>query len=221
MFVEQFFHLLAVFIVINGFACILLHPLAQTGEKLQSVLIVLTVFFCEACVFKKAFRLQSHFQTTGKLTQGLVKIITHFQMHIERFTLTDFQARHQDLSQLFNICLVFHILKNRPQAFMQTRQAFVFGTHLMVQTINVIDVITTLGFGRQILIIGNGGIQLRQNPTVINQQTKFLLVMQTVYPSNRLNQIVFFQWLVNVEHRIFRLIKTSQKLVYHNQQFQF
>src|SRR5690554_1717232 len=45
--------------------------------------------------------------------------------------------------------------------------------------------------------------------------------MKTVNPGNSLNQVVPFQWLVDVQHRVFWLIKSGQQLVHHNQHFQW
>ena len=42
--------------------------------------------------------------------------------------------------------------------------------------------------------------------------------MQTVYPRNRLNEVVLLQWFVDVKHGIFRLIKACQQLIHHDHQ---
>ncbi|MNP29464.1 hypothetical protein D3C76_1224910 [compost metagenome] len=44
--------------------------------------------------------------------------------------------------------------------------------------------------------------------------------MQTIDSGNGLNEVVFLERLVDVQHGVFRLIETGQQLVHNDQQFE-
>ncbi len=101
---------------------------------------------------------------------------------------------------------------------MQHRQAFVFGADRLVQPVDVLNVIATLGAAGQILILADRRIQFFQNTAIVDQQAVLLFLVQPVHPRNRLDQVVLFQRLVDVEHRVARLVETGEQLVHHDQQ---
>ena len=91
----------------------------------------------------------------------------------------------------------------------------VFSRDVGVQPLDVIDIEATQLF--QVPVGLDGGIELFENAPVVNQQAMGLLFMQAVDPRNGLDQVVTLQGLIDVEHRVARLVEARQQFVHYNQ----
>ncbi|MNE33076.1 hypothetical protein D3C80_1267230 [compost metagenome] len=99
------------------------------------------------------------------------------------------------------------------------RQTFVFRTHGVVQPINILDVVSPLSSGGQILIFTDRRVQFSKNAAIINQQAKLFQWMQSVHPGNSLDKIMGFKRLIDIQHGIFRFIKPGEQFINDDQQF--
>ena len=97
------------------------------------------------------------------------------------------------------------------------RQTFIFRTHGAVQPVNILDVVSSLGSGGEILIFTDSGVQFSQNAAIINQQAKLFQWMQSVHPRNRLDKVVGLKRLVDIQHGIFRFIKPGEQFINNDQ----
>ncbi|MNY08287.1 hypothetical protein D3C86_1411320 [compost metagenome] len=101
---------------------------------------------------------------------------------------------------------------------MQRGQALVFGTELLVQAFDVGHVEPALRTRLQILVGADGGVELLENAAIVHQHPIALGVVQAVDPRHCLDQVVALERLVDVQHRIARLVEAGEQLVHHDEQ---
>ena len=101
---------------------------------------------------------------------------------------------------------------------MQARQLLVLAAELLIQALDVGQIVAALGARLQILVSLHRSIQFLQDAPVIDQNPVTLGLMQTIDAGDGLDQVVFPERLVDVQHRIARLVEAGQQPVDDNQQ---
>ena len=198
MCIQKILHQRLIFPVINGIAVTDFHATAYLGEKDKSVLILLQFIFRNGCI--RLFRIQHHIQRFAKSTEKIIKVLSLLIVSKKHF-------------HFFGVAWIFQVCKQFCQPSIGFPQASHRGHDIHHDTLQV-STVKVLQPGTAVQI--HSGIQLFNQSTVVHNEAVVLAFIQTIGAGNSLEQTVFFQLFVNVEHLADGGIKTGKQLTAHN-----
>ena len=199
MRVQEILHQRFIFLVVNGITVSDFHAAAHLGEKEKRILILLQFLFGNSCV--RLLCIQHDVQCFTKSTEKLIKILPLLIVSKKHF-------------HLFCVAGIFQARKQFRQpgvGFPQPgdRRHDIHHNPLQVSAVEVLQ------SGAAVEI--HGGVQFFNQSTVVHNEAVVLALMQAVGAGDGLEQTVFLQLLVDVEHLADRGVKAGEQLAAHNE----
>ena len=166
---------------------LLRHP-TQVGEEFQVPLVGRDLGLRESPILEERAGRQGGSQRHAKGGQRLVEVFTDLLVDVGGMPRLVVRVPwHQHLPVLLDVTSVAHAGEDRPERLVKRRQLLVFGADICVEAFDVFDVEPALGLIGQSLVLGERRIQLLQDAAIVDQKPEFLMFMQAVHPSDRLD----------------------------------
>ena len=161
-------------------------------------MILLQFIFRNRCI--RLFRIQHYIQRLAEITKEIIKVLSFLIVGKEHF-------------HFFGVAWIFQVCKQFRQpgiGFPQAshRRHDIHHDTLQVSTVKVLQPGATVQI--------HSGIQLFNQSTVVHNKAVVLAFIQPIGAGYSLEQTVFFQLFIDVEHLADGSIKTGKQLTAHN-----